>query len=222
MIASSDRLQFSSSVNRLHRFTLAKALLVFGCAHFAQAQNFTLHEGEVAEYRFHFASPPTTPHGPINFLGYQGGMAWTGTLNLQVSLYDGEHLLGSHLVADDPAGVFMRFAAFGSPQPSFRTQEFVDFSTLVNGTIDGRLTFQIFHPFPEEADGFFDLDISLLSGRQETTQNFWSGGPNPVLDSVSVHPASAVPEPSTYGFVFAAASLALVGGRLRRQNGPRN
>lgn len=200
-------LQLVSLKSRLARVrmfgTIAVALVA---GHWAAAQ-MILHVGEIGEYRFHFTAPPTSSHGPVNFLAYTGGVGWSGDIELQVSLYDGAQLLGSRLLARP--SFFMRFSAFGSPAliGSTIVNEFIDFSSVLDGTIDGRLTVQAFQAQPLFVNAPIHINWAPYTGYQETGSGGFWGGPNAVVDSFSVRPISSVPEPATYGMVFGFAAL---------------
>lgn len=179
-------------------------LLVLGAAPLG-AQVLLVHAGEAAEYQFHFDSPPMTSDGPADFLTFfgGGGLNTLSPFSLTISLYDGVNLLGS---ADVPS-VGQMWTTFKDPSSPFdyNTVVDVDFSSIADGTIDGRLVFTPRFASAEfEPD--FSVDIYIGTGKPAMPGGFWPG-PNAIMDAAFVRPAQTpVPEASLYS-LFATAFL---------------
>jgi len=112
----------------------------------------------------------------------------TGSPTLTTNLYDGQKLLGTHISGPFPhTGGFSFLAAFAAPGGgsgvSLDSPATVDFSSLQNGTINGRLVTSI---AGGSISGFYLAD-TVLVGAKSTGSNSYASMISATADSMTIN-----------------------------------
>jgi hypothetical protein len=178
----------------------------------AQAARFTLTSADI--FRVTFTTNPANFGNKVPDLIQLIFFNWFSTpLNgFTARLYDGDTLLGTYSKGPDPAlGAHPMFKSLTNPD-TFRNPTPVDFTSILNGTIKGRLDFQI-------TSGIFAfdfLDTWPILWRSTFNPAGASGLANWATFSAQVVPAATVPEHSS--LLFFGFGIAALAARLYRRS----
>ena len=154
------------------RFLIPIPLLLLLSSLPAAASPITVGAGQSVVVSFGTMPANWDPTDPPDYLGFTiGNLTWLGgDQTVQMALYDGDRLLGSYT----GPGQGIDFLGAGQELPRGWTPQWaapsVDFSSLLDGTIDGRLEFSA-------QQGAFRFDPALL---QTCTYCPTYIGPHPV------------------------------------------
>lgn len=199
------------------RFVIGVLVLAAAFVPARPAVAIPLQPGESMLVRFHFPGDPVAQLGEIDTLSLilnATCSGFCGAPSARFELFDGSLPLGDlELTFAQPFTTF----AFYAPSSVYRFRAGVvsDFSSIANGTIDGRL--RITNISVPNTIGsvitnpLFDFSVQNMPGgsvgRATQSNGYNPGGPDLVIDSQT---ATTVPEPGTMlmlGTGLAAASL---------------
>jgi len=175
-----------------------------------QAAALPVAPGQILQVEFNFPADPTTTLGEIDVLQLGlvatcAGGAACGAPSASIALFDGSMLLGTNTLTFTQPGTSF---AFTSPTSlyTFQAADVSDFSSIANGTLDGRLQ------ITNLGTATFDFTVIPFPGgsvgRAGSTNGYVIGAPDPILTSQQV--VAAVPEPATW-LLIAAGLAALLG-----------
>lgn len=214
---SIDILRMNGSPNRARSWVCTSLFVAISCftssAHAAFIQS-QIRPGEKLVVTFAFASPPTSSFGAVDFIQFGGGISytdfWTGgrSSSVTINIYDGNSLLGTKSMAsivDSACGCI--FVSPGSPGSTTATVD-MDMSSIVDGTIDGRIEFVPVFDSPSDAS-LIDFNWQLKTGHYFGYGSFAFAAPDPTILANAV-----VPIPPAVG-LFASA-LGVMGWLRRR------
>jgi hypothetical protein len=166
----------------------------------------TLTSSDVLRVSFRTSSSfgGSTPD-TLEFYFYPGGFSAVGVTGYGAELYDGSTLLGSYHVSTSSVGIIAPL--FKSSSSPATAATLVDFTTILNGTFNGRIDFHI-----DSGTATFNLHDFIL---WDATQPDGSGSANSgwVLKTVQI---VAAPEPGS-PIVLAISSIGLGLYRSRRR-----
>ena len=169
--------------------------LVIGSGFLSNIQASTLVPGDIAEYTF-TTNPITFPcaGGCDTLLFSPNYSGLTGAPVVTILLYDGSNLLGTFTSAACCSGAFVTAASsygFGAP--------IVDFTTILNGTIQGRLDLSV---SGGSITGIPQPGSLLVLGHSASLGGVSGDSRSATLSSV----VTITPEPSTFGMLSVALS----------------
>lgn len=173
------------------------------------AQATILNAGDTLDIPFHFSAAPVTPFGAtdtVEFDESDTNLSFT-PLQAVAKFYNGTTLLAQTnftplvfqtiTLASTASAWNFDFTAFAT-----------DFSSIVNGTIDGHLDITLLQ-------GRDDISIGVIgAGHSTGAQSFVDASVFPTLGPATVIPANGVPEPASIA-VFGTGLLGL--GLLTRR-----
>ncbi len=183
-------------------------------AAFIQSQ---IHPGEKLVVTFGFTSPPISPFGLVDFINFGGGLSytdfWTGgrSSSVTVNIYDGDALLGTKVMTSIPTSACnCIFVSPGSLGATAATVD-IDMSSIINGTIDGRIEFEPVFDAPIGAS-VIDFSWEIKTGHYLGYGSSSLAQPAPTIYSSAV--VQVVPIPSAV-WLFGSA-LGVVGVMHRK------
>jgi hypothetical protein len=188
---------------------------IFCFASSGLAQNYyTLLPGQEAIISFHFNGPTIVNGNVPDLLALEigGGVPFGSHISgTAYSLLDGTALLGTATRSEPYSLAGQAFRSLENPLPGFTPAPSVpvDFSSIRDGSIQGRLVYEPLFTNPT-TDDWVEAEFELYLLRQYD-YNSGSRMPDPIIDSVQV---IAVPEPSAAALI--ATALVFAVRRLRR------
>lgn len=186
------------------RAGLLVAFLALGAG---PAGALTVLPGEAFEVPFSFTAPPQSALGDVDVVAFllAGSSTASGVLGYRVELWDGATLIGAHHSSGLQLWAFTTSTTAWSENPLV-----VDLSSVVDGSIDGRL--RVIPEFDPAASGahleavFFPVTGLKVGTGLSDGISLVEGEPAPVVGSSWV---AAVPEPGAAGLLLLGASLVL-------------
>lgn len=201
----------------MHRLINAGLAAIALCASVIPAQassvQSVMYPGQMLVVTFGFSSPPTTQYGPVDFIAFGGGASFTDFFTegrssyVLVSIFDGETLLGTKNVVPASQYCNCTFVSPGSPGTTPFTVD-IDMSSIVNGTIDGRIEYVPFFDAPSEYS-VVDQVWRISTGHYVGYGSYWVASPEPIIYSHEV--VQVVPAPPAAWLLGTA--FAGLGGR---------
>ena len=174
----------------MHRNTLLLALfLPIASQHSLLATTLPLGAGVGQSFVFEFELPGIPPEGTDVFTTLRGSSSGFGITGAHFALFDGNQLLGT-LESPVPSLGGGGFIASGSLREGNASSAVVDFSSILDGTIDGRIVITPIFSLPQ---GGVSLLVEFGTGQSVSEFGLSSNS----VREVTITSARVIPEPSS-------------------------